>query len=519
MYSFIPAWYSGRGMVRPASFWASYSDGMEFDDTVNQLRIFSMAGEETELLLLGCVPDLRHFLHRQGIEDTSVWSAFDVIQNIRLHAPGLLSYRDFHWSKEIEWFNTPFMTAGFVGDELLVKVYYGIGGHTVRLEWFDNNVIFRSSEIDDRGFISYRTHYENGQAVRRVYFSDRFEPRITEDLITGRVDVCPEAAGCFASESYPGIGDLVEEVLRSHLQSGGDDNPREIIAAYDERHNSLVLRAANGVRLSSSVFSQRNHAESIPQGDPFIASSAAVVTDTEYLAEKVRSVCPEKADAVMDISPYDARLSPGASGNIRELKLLFFVNDWGDLSWRNRIEEILRFMCTSPNTMLTLGLGRGCAGMVDSQMAQRELSAIMERLGIDFAFEQPKNGVVIENEDEPEVQERIFIRHCNGEMEIMELMSDHRLVIDVSPEPDLYLQIASVSACIPMILSSESRYVSHRENGWVLSSENDMTGALRHFLDGLANWNRAFVASLGKISQCTDGSLVAHWKQAMNTAA
>lgn len=518
MYSFIPAWYSDSGMVKAASFWASYTDGMEFDDTVNQLRIFNMAGEETELLLLGCVPDLRHFMHRQGIEDTSVWSAFDVIQNIRLRAPGLLSYLDFKWPREIEWFNTPFLTAGFIGDKLLVKVYYGIGGHTVRLEWFENNVLFRSYEIDDRGFISYRTIFEEGKAVRRVYYSDRLKPRVTENLLTGRVNVCPDAAGCFARSSYDSMGDLVEEVLCRHLQSVKDGNKREIIAAYDERHNSLVLRAAKGMRISTSVFSRRNDAASIPVGDKLIASSAAVVTDTEHLAEKVRSVCPERADSVMDISPYDARLSPGASGNIRELKLLFYVSDWNDASWRNRVEDILRFMRTSPNTMLTLGLGRGCAGRVSLQTAENELAAIMEKLGLDFAFEQPKNGVVIENEDEPEVQERLFIRNCSGEMEMMELMSDHRLVIDVSPEPDLYLQIAGVSACIPMILSCESRYVSHRENGWVLSSENDMTAALRYFLDGLANWNRAFVASLGKISQYTDGSLVARWKQAMNTA-
>ena len=113
MYSFIPAWYSdGVSMVKAAPTWLSSGDGMEFDDTVNQLRVFHMAGEQVELLLPGCMPELRQFMHRQGIDDIPYWSAFDVIQNIHSRSAGLFSYLDYRWPKELEWCHTPFLTAG-----------------------------------------------------------------------------------------------------------------------------------------------------------------------------------------------------------------------------------------------------------------------------------------------------------------------------------------------------------------------------------------------------------------------
>lgn len=518
LYSFIPAWYSDPGMVKPAAFWASYTDGMEFDDTVNQLRVFTAAGESTELLLLGCMPELRHFMHRQGLEGTKVWSAFDVIQGIRLRAAGMMSYLDFNWRDDIEWFHTPFLTAGFLGDKLLCKVYYGIGGHAVRLEWFDNDVLFRSDEIDDRGFISYRTFFEEGTAVRRVYYSDRVKPRIIENILTGEVGVCRDSAGCFDRKAYRCIGDLVEEVLQKHLAAERVKDGREIIAAYDERHNDLLCRAAENVKISFSFFSQRNKPENIVRGDPAVARAAAIVTDTERLADAVRAVCPEKADAIMDISPYDTRLSPGTSGNIRELKILFYIEDWHDAGWRGYLEKILAFMGSRPHTRLTVGLGKGCEGKVNETGVRQELAKLMETQGLDFAFENGDKTIVIENEDEPEIIERIFIRNCRSELDMMGLMADHRLIVDTDPNPALYLQIAGVSACVPLILTRPSRYVENGGNGLIVGSPQELPGALGYFLDGLANWNRAFVASLGKISQYTDGSLVKKWKRATGGA-
>lgn len=53
MYSFIPSWYEGTGEwhahIAP---WYQKAQSYEFDDTVNQLRMFRDAGEETELLCL-----------------------------------------------------------------------------------------------------------------------------------------------------------------------------------------------------------------------------------------------------------------------------------------------------------------------------------------------------------------------------------------------------------------------------------------------------------------------------------
>ena len=514
MYSFIPAWYSdSASMVKAAPTWLSSGDGMEFDDTVNQLRVFHMAGEQAELLLPGCMPELRQFMHRQGIDDIPWWSAFDVIQNIHSRAAGLFSYLDYRWPKEMEWCHTPFLTAGYLHDKLYVKVNYGIGGHTVRLDWVRDDRVFRSDEMDDRGFVSYSTFFEGGKAAERLYFDQNNRPQIVENIAEGGVNVCLSARNRFAKAHYASMSELVEEIFTAHL-AGKED--RQLIAAFDRRHNDLVVRAGNGKKMVCSFFSQRNSAADIRPGDAFVARAAAVVTDTEYLAQAVKSACPELTGRVLDISPYDARLSPGSSNHIRALKVLFYVNDWYAGEWKPYLSRVLQYMTTNRDVELTVGLGRNAADRVSFDGVEEEIGELMDNLGVELVFEDRSKNIA-ENEEESAGHPRISVRKCKNELQIMELMKDHRLIADVSSQPDLYLQIAGVSACIPLLLGAESRYVTEGENGMTVTTPDSMTDALAYYLEGLANWNRAMVASLRQIAQYTDGSITAEWKQVMQS--
>ena len=68
MYCFIPSWYeSGDAWNTHYAPWDHAGNSFEFDDTVNQIRMFRDAGEEVELICLGYAPNLRRFLHQQNI--------------------------------------------------------------------------------------------------------------------------------------------------------------------------------------------------------------------------------------------------------------------------------------------------------------------------------------------------------------------------------------------------------------------------------------------------------------------
>ena len=104
MYSFIPSWYGDRGDWQGSILpWHETGHSYEFDDTVNHLRMFRDAGEETEILCLGWSPRLRRFLHRQSLDRISCWSVFDELQGITLQKPAVFSYLELPWPEDTEW--------------------------------------------------------------------------------------------------------------------------------------------------------------------------------------------------------------------------------------------------------------------------------------------------------------------------------------------------------------------------------------------------------------------------------
>ncbi|MCD7868904.1 MAG: accessory Sec system protein Asp1 [Clostridiales bacterium] len=132
IYCFVPSWYSQGEMWN--SFpkqWYQKGIRIEFDDTVSQIKLFQRAGEKVKLLLPGYMPELRMFLHREGIQNIEIWSVFDVIQEVHGQDPGVFSYRDISWPEDLEWVYTPFLAMAFRKDVIYAKVEFGEGGHTV----------------------------------------------------------------------------------------------------------------------------------------------------------------------------------------------------------------------------------------------------------------------------------------------------------------------------------------------------------------------------------------------------
>ena len=82
-------------------------------------------------------------------------------------------------------------------------------------------------------------------------------------------------------------------------------------------------------------------------------------------------------------------------------------------------------------------------------------------------------------------------------------------MIDLSPHPDVFLQIAGISAGIPEILRAESLYVEDGKNGRLLQNvTTDLAPAIHFYLDGLKNWNTALVHAANKIADYTSGRIV-----------
>jgi len=75
--------------------------------------------------------------------------------------------------------------------------------------------------------------------------------------------------------------------------------------------------------------------------------------------------------------------------------------------------------------------------------------------------------------DEESVQDapdyRFVVKNFSNENDIIQELEKTRLIVDLSEEPNLYTQIAGISAGIPQVNRVQTEYVDHLKNGYVLS--------------------------------------------------
>lgn len=512
IYCFIPSWYSEKEKwYTRATPWYRKGIRMEFDDTVNQIKMFQDSGEQVRLILLGYMPELRNLLHREGIRRVDVWSAFDVIQGVKGQKAGIFSYRDISWPGDLEWVYTPFVAAAYRKEELYAQVEFGEGGHMIEIVLFFEGKPGKRFYVDDRGFLSCLIHYSEEKEIFREYYNQDMQWQIREDVATGIITVNPEAQYRFEKAEYPNIDALICEIFAGYLKDTEKNNTW--IVAFDDRHNELVRQMKDGRKVVLSLFEKRNPLVQMKMArKEDLEWADLLVTDTEYSAEALRDRLGMGSRKVLDISPYDARVSLGKSQRIRKLKILLYIGrlDAGEMIFW--LDSLLSYVNDHRNTVLVVGLGMDSEEMLTKEEMEAELEkiAVLGRYG---NIHVERSGAdVAENEVKEEVEKRVFVRSCKTETEIIGVLKDIRIIVDAGPQPDLYMQIAGVSAGVPQILRMKSKYVAHKENGWILDSRDQLPEALDFFLKGLVNWNHSLIYSIRKIAQFTNGEMVNRWK-------
>ena len=102
---------------------------------------------------------------------------------------------------------------------------------------------------------------------------------------------------------------------------------------------------------------------------------------------------------------------------------------------------------------------------------------------------------------------------------MIQAIHDSRILLDLALRPDVFLQIAGISAGIPEILRAESRYVEDGKNGRrVQNLTTDLATALDYYLTSLKHWNTALVHAANKIADYTSGRVVKQLATALAVA-
>ena len=552
MYSFIPSWYAVPGdwhtNIAP---WYQPAQSYEFDDTVNQIRMFRNAGEETELLCLAWSPNLRQFLHRQNLYPIPYWSVFDEMQKVQIRKPAVFSYTELPWPEDVEWVYLPSRLMAWRGEKKFESdidmslsnssigaaapaaafgksafadsasarqkyacVEFAESGTLCWVEYYEHGLTARRDIYDDRGFCSASLFFRDGEEERQEFYDPEGHLRFTEDRRTGAVRISVEARGDFERETYASAEELIREKLAIYFIQHPEREA--VVIAANRQHDGMILqtlREVSGQRIVLSFFENRFDLQDEKALQEDTEDACLIVTDTEHTARMIEAAGVTRKN-ICDISPFDTRLSLGKSQRIRELKVFMPLDGLEGILLEKALVQVFSYMGRNQDVVLLAGTKK------DTQHEQLALKERLEEVLAGMGETELSVSVPWEQEDASEEQEsaaqqtaRIAVTPYHSENDMIRILYDTRLILDVRDQPDLYLQIAGISAGIPQVNYRFTRYVKHQKDGYIIQNINYITGALEYYLDGLSGWNEALVYCVQEISRYTGGTLVEQWKQ------
>ena len=518
MFCFIPSWYSQNDKWHANETpWYQAGKAYEFDDTINQIRMFRSACEPAQLMVLSYAPGLRMFLHRQNLYPMDVWNLFDEMQGIDLQKLGVVPWQSLEWPRNLIWRYTPFTMIGFLGRDRYAELFFGEDGNLIRVDFFREGRTIRRDVYDDRGFCSSRIFCDQDGREKQEYLDPDGTVQFRENCTTGEIRIAKGAHYRFQKQEYESMDLLVEEVVRRRFLELEPEIT--VVVAANLQHNQMILKARRGQSIGLSYFEERFPLDDGKALERDLRYARFAVADTEHSAKLLRQSSGDDGLPVYDISPFDTRFSLGKSQRIRELKIFMPVDGLDDFLLETAMLQVFSYMEKNSRVILQV-VTQNAQENVRRELAGK-LSIILEKNKIKGLGIGLENGAVelLPASGSEEGSYRIQLISCHSENELIQRLYDVRLILDVRDQPDLYLQIAGISAGIPQVNYRFTRYVQHQKDGYIIQNIHYISGALEYYLSGLKHWNEALVYCVKEIEKYTGGSLVQQWKEAVEDDA
>lgn len=507
MFYCIPAWYTAHRQ------WGDVTDvfyrgqlRLEFDDTIHQFKTLCATNEQAKLVILNYAPQLRHFLYRQKLENETYYAVFDDIQNITRTQEKPFNIDAIEWPKGSDFIFSPFLIVVLVNNQKFAQVEFTPDGEIFFIDFLENGERTIRYYIDDRGFISSSITFEHNQPQYQEYFNEAGVWQIKEYLLPDnhQVVVNPSAAHRFKQTMYATMTDLIAEKVNDYFSVVPNEDVA--IIASSVQHNDLLLTACAHMNCLLSFFDKRydiNHHQLVND----VNRATGILTDSIQHQQHLETLLPNNnQDKVLHITPYDARFSLGKSQQIKELIIVYYDVD------EEKTEEMMAIFESLYVTIPFMRLKVIVRETYRMERYRQQAKNINERLQRDDTLDEMFADIEEVVTTTYDIEDLIEIVEGHSELAIVEVVDTARLVIDLSESPNVFLQIASISAGVPQINTVPTPYVSHLENGYLVQHRDDMIAAINYYFVGLSNWNKALVHSVRLIQENSGVALTTKWK-------
>ncbi|EHJ55977.1 accessory Sec system protein Asp1 [Streptococcus urinalis FB127-CNA-2] len=507
MFHFVPAWYHPeRTWYDKTSVWYRRAAGMDFDDTINHVKMFQYIDYQSSLLILNYMPNLRYFLHRYDLFEQDYYAIFDVIQNTESVRGTRFDFKQLNWSKKTRFIYTPFAVIAKEGDQKIAQLEFGQDGQLIWIDFFKESHLDKTFVFDDRGFLSsILERDESGIPYLQTYFDAKGIWVLKESLVENesKVVINESQKDRFKKLVYQDLTELIIEKCQDYYDKVVEKDDT-LIYAYDKRHQAILANIFSNHQKLVSVFSLRNKKEDFENQKHLLDQNQLIICDHLNLTKKLETITKTKVE---HLSPFDTRLSLGKSQHIKESIVYFVMDGLDDAQLSKSIDNCYQAMLK--DSMIEIVFVSYERDYSKRMMAYQFLEKTLAQFSEEFMHLEEQQLVSFEIIDAEEVKPRVAYHYLESELDVIKYLNQARLIVDLSETPDLYTQIAGISAGIPQVNTVSSEYVEDRKNGYILEDISQLKDAFSFYFDGLANWNQALVYAVQKINDYTGGNLVA----------
>lgn len=528
MLYFIPAWYQENQWSEREQYWYERRTKSEFDETIKQITLFHRNVRTGYCILsLAFSPNLRHFLHRQGMYRSTYWSCFDAICQIKRTKTAVLSYMDIKWPEGVEFAYSPFAVVAYMKGQKYAQVEFGEDGNPISIDMYQDNQIIRRNYYDDRGFVSGSIVYEQGLPQYQDYLTMQGIWKLRCFMSDGHVELNPSFPDyditvdgetkeiAFQKIYYDSLGEVIAEVLTSYLRHTHADD--KFFVAAHPLHIHLLEDCLQGRRVVTTFFENRFDYSRIGDIRDFLEKSDYVITDSRQTTAIIEERLGEDSLNITDIPPYDTRMDFGISSQLKVQNILIPIDGIGKDDYRQIILEAAHYM--TANELARVHIFTREAAWGREEKLTNELADILEQAGYDRRWaKREKPRLMAENkidEDEEDVDQRFFIDTCVDERTISKCINEQRVILDLRQIVDVYVDITAISKGVPRISLSEDQFFEHKKNGYLIHDFSQIGESLNFYLDSFENWNEALVQCYKIGHKYTTGVLLGAWRKVL----
>lgn len=504
-------------MITFVPSWQGVSSG-EFstDDLIGSIQSFHASQESYRIVVSDYLPHLRYFLHRFGLLESEYVSLFDQLQGFEGRFQEALTLEDLDFPDTVSYTYTPFSILVYQKGVQIGEVIMREGAHISEVKHFQNSQLIFIEVYDDRGFLSSRQLYENGNHTSTEYL-DAFGQRIFLHFQKeGDCLINIANKKTLLRDHYESLDALVFELLEAEFQRVDDSC---IMLSVHDRNRQTLNRSLFLDRMVLSYFERRvSMNPDFKLIDRFLlAKVRAVVADTDALYQALGALT-EDIKKVYKISPFDTRFSLSASQEMKEEVLYFDLRQTG---LEDNQEIILKTFDFVRERVLEDDARRfkiivRALALHVSSLEDYYLQLVMDDFPEEMMFLEE-----IEREGEGEnalnalllgeMKQRVAsVKALRDGFEVIGVVHDDvlfkvlhgtRLILDLAPHPDLFTQIAGISSGLPQINRVETDYVQMHKNGWTSQDFGQLPQAMEYYLDSLKHWQEARASSVQQIKR------------------